>query len=161
MGGFTSPRAEGRHLGAGPEMGWAERRLTSVSLPLFTQEGQIELTAEVGGWRGSLGATLETGMARPLGFGTASAITEGGEEPGGHRATAVWGGDWVSKSEKSPERKKNSENWEGKGKGQQSGLNWWFFRQVFSRVDLRTSKKMSQVGNDFLKNIYLFHCSGS
>lgn len=48
-GGLTSPRAEGRHLGAGPEMGWAERRLTSASLPSFTQEGhQTELTAEAG-----------------------------------------------------------------------------------------------------------------
>lgn len=46
-GGLTSPRAEGRHLGAGPEMGWVERRLTSASLPSFTQEGhQTELTAE-------------------------------------------------------------------------------------------------------------------
>lgn len=48
-GALTSPRAKGRHLGAGPEMGWAERRLTSASLPSFTQEGhQTELTAEGG-----------------------------------------------------------------------------------------------------------------
>ena len=104
-------------------MGWAERRLTSASLPPFTREGhQTEVTAE--GQVEGLSRGDDRDRNGRASQHLHSAIAEGGEDPEGTVSRQFEQGGEFQKVKMVRRGKNQQELRRQRQRPQQSGLHW-------------------------------------